>query len=145
MYPNSLFLSLCFISWQYLIYFFFIKLKLNLEKSISVKLVWTEPHWDQLFSSEETCIQFIQVKLTKIFYIESWFKVRLIHDSGLFRVWLRQVSLYIYNIFSLSDNIIFICMSFRNENKSKLLVSTKVSSPFDYWDIGPVFIGTFAI
>jgi hypothetical protein len=36
---------------------------------------------------------------------------------------------------TLSDNIIFICMSFRNGNKSKLLVSTKVSSPFDHWDM----------
>jgi len=26
-------------------------------------------------------------------------------------------------------------MSFRNGNKSKLLVSTKVSSPFDHWDM----------
>ena len=73
----------------------------------------------------------IQVKLTKISYIE--FKVRLIQDSGLFRIWLRQV--YIYNICTLSDNIIFICMSFRNGNKSKLLVSIKVSSPFDHWDM----------
>ena len=39
----------------------------------------------------------IQVKLTKISYIESWFKVSFIQDSGLFRVWLRQVCISPFN------------------------------------------------
>jgi hypothetical protein len=51
-----------------------------------------------------------------------------------------QLSLYIYILCTLSDNILFICMSFRNRNKSKLLMSI---TPFDHLDIGPVFIGTF--
>jgi hypothetical protein len=38
---------------------------------------------------------YIQVKLTNIFYIETLFKNRFIQDSGVFRDWLRQVSLYI--------------------------------------------------
>ena len=60
----------------------------------------------------------IQVKFTKISYIESWFKVRFIQYSGLFRVWLRQVPLYIYDICTLSDNIIFICTSLEMGIKS---------------------------
>ena len=33
-----------------------------------------------------------QVKLTKIFYTQTWPKVRFIQDSVLFRVWFRKVS-----------------------------------------------------
>jgi hypothetical protein len=36
----------------------------------------------------------MQVKLTKISYIESLCKVQFIYDSGLFRVRFRQCSLY---------------------------------------------------
>jgi hypothetical protein len=40
--------------------------------------------------------QFIQVKLTKNSYTETLFKIRFIQDSSVFRVWYRQVSLYMY-------------------------------------------------
>jgi len=36
----------------------------------------------------------MQVKLTKISYIETLFKVGSIQDSALFRIGLRQVSLF---------------------------------------------------
>ena len=40
------------------------------------------------------CDQVIKVKLTKISYIRTLFKVRCMQDFGLFRVWFTQVSLY---------------------------------------------------
>ena len=38
----------------------------------------------------------MQIKITKISYLGTLSKVQFIQDSGLFRVQVRQVSLYIY-------------------------------------------------
>ena len=43
--------------------------------------------------------QFMQVNLTKISYVRTLFKVRIIQDSGLLRIRFRQVSLYKFIIF----------------------------------------------
>ena len=51
----------------------------------------TEPFLDQLLCSVQTGVWFIQVKLTKISYIATKFKVRFIQDIGLSRVQIRQV------------------------------------------------------
>jgi hypothetical protein len=50
----------------------------------------------QLLCSEETGLWYTQVKLTKISYFTTLFKYRFIQVSSLFKVWLRQVSLYLY-------------------------------------------------
>jgi hypothetical protein len=52
----------------------------------------------------------------------------------------NDCTIFFVNESTLSDNILVICMSFRNGNKSKLLMSI---TPFDHLDIGPVFIGTY--
>ena len=40
---------------------------------------------------EYTGVNFMQVKLTKIFFFETLFRFWFIQDFGLFRVWFRQV------------------------------------------------------
>ena len=51
----------------------------------------TEPLLDQLLCSVQTGVWFIQVKLTKISYIATKFKVRFKQDTGLSWVQIRQV------------------------------------------------------
>jgi len=53
-----------------------------------------EPPWGQLLCYEWTGVWLMQVKLTKISYIETLCKVQFIQDSGLFRFRFRQFSLY---------------------------------------------------
>jgi hypothetical protein len=45
--------------------------------------------------NRQVLVWFIQVKLTKIFFTETLFKDWFIQDSDLFRVWFKQISLYI--------------------------------------------------
>ena len=40
----------------------------------------------------DTCAQFLHVKIANTFYVDALIKVRFIQDSGLLRVWIRQVS-----------------------------------------------------
>jgi hypothetical protein len=62
-----------------------------------VKPVYAEPPWDQLLCTEKTGVWFLQVKLAKVSYIRTLFKVRFMQYFGLFRVRFRQVSLYQQN------------------------------------------------
>ena len=54
--------------------------------------VKTKHPFDQLLCSEYTDVQSMQIKLTNISSIGILFKVWFIQDSGLFRVWFRQVT-----------------------------------------------------
>lgn len=61
---------------------------------------------------EQTIVQFKQAKLTKIFYIRNLFQLLFIQDSGLFKDWFRQVSLYLFTtsigIVNNSTEIVFL-------------------------------------
>ena len=61
---------------------------------LQLSLSKLKPPWDQLLHSEQTGVQFIQVKLTKTSYIGTLFQVRLKQNSGLIKVRYREVSLY---------------------------------------------------
>ena len=51
----------------------------NLGKCYTVKPVWTEPPWAQLcVQNRQVLVQFMQVKLTKISYIGTFFLVQFI-------------------------------------------------------------------
>jgi hypothetical protein len=65
---------------------------LNLTGMFLLKIQWnlTEPPWDQLLCSKYTGVWFIQVKLTKISYIRTLFKVQFKQDFCLFRVQFKQ-------------------------------------------------------
>ena len=62
-------------------------------KLYTVKPVQTAAPCDQLLCSERIGIWFLQVKLTKISYIGTSYKVKFVQDSVLFWVQFGQVSL----------------------------------------------------
>lgn len=67
----------------------------NLGKCYTVKHVWTQPPWAQLcVQNRQGLVQFMQVKLTKMFYIMTFFLVQFIQDFNLFRVQFRHVLLF---------------------------------------------------
>ena len=63
-------------------------------KNYTLKPVKTEPFCYYLLCTEQTGVQFIQVKLTKISYIRTLFKDQFVQDYVLFKFLFRQVSLY---------------------------------------------------
>ena len=78
----------------------------------------------QLLCSEQTGVLFIQVKLTKISYIRTLFIVRFMHaqDSVLFRVQVRQISLYYLYMFMVQ----LVLSAYNNKWLQVLLISRTV-------------------
>jgi hypothetical protein len=62
------------------------------DKDIQYK--YSETCLNQPFCLEKTGVHFIQVKSTTISFIRNLFYVRFIQDSGLFKVWFRQVFMF---------------------------------------------------
>ena len=69
------------------------------------------PPWDQLLCSERTGNRLIQVKLTKISYIKTLFKVLFIQNFGLFRVRIWQDSLYNSNFYQFKKSITLVVLT----------------------------------
>ena len=69
----------------------------------TMKPVSTEPHWDQLLCSEQTSVQFIHVKFTKISYILTFFLTFLVLTGFWFIQGLDMFHCTLYNDILLVD------------------------------------------